>query len=65
MDCNRIVILFPRVQPHGSTDQQHAGCYDGYAQTGPDYALRTGVQMRAIASMIARVSGRDRSRAAV
>ena len=30
-ETNNIVILYPRVQPHGGTTESAAGCYDGYA----------------------------------
>ena len=36
----------------GITSQQRSGCYDGYGQTGADYALGSGLQMSTIRRMI-------------
>jgi hypothetical protein len=33
-EANDIVILFPRLQPHGGTKETQDGCWDGYGQTG-------------------------------
>ena len=52
-----IVIVYPRLQPHGGTAETQGGCWDAYGQTGADYARRTGVQMAAIAKMIATIAG--------
>ena len=52
-----IVIVYPRLQPHGGTTETQGGCWDAYGQTGADYARRTGVQMAAIAKMIATIAG--------
>lgn len=56
-ETNGIVVVFPRIHPHGTTTQQRSGCYDGYAQTGANYALRDGVQMKALRAMITAVAG--------
>eukprot|EP00041_Stephanoeca_diplocostata_P018282 m.381280 g.381280 ORF g.381280 m.381280 type:complete len:169 (+) comp20968_c0_seq4:1523-2029(+) len=55
--ANDIVIMFPRIQPHGYTVQQQDGCWDAYAQTGLDYAEKGGVQMAAVRNMITAVAG--------
>ena len=41
-----------------ATGQQRSGCYDGYGQTGADYALSTGSQMGTVRRMIAGFGGR-------
>jgi len=56
-EANDIVIVFPRIQPHGGTEETQAGCWDGYAQSGRDYALKSGAQMRAVRQMVAAVGG--------
>ncbi len=56
-EANNIVIVYPRMQPHGYTIETQSGCWDGYAQTGPDYALQSGAQMHAVRLMIAAVGG--------
>ena len=55
--ANDIVIVFPRIQPHGGTTETQSGCWDGYAQSGTDYALQSGPQMHAMRKMIAAVAG--------
>ena len=54
---NGIVILFPRIQPHGYAKETTSGCWDAYAQSGADYAFKTGVQMAAVRAMIRTVAG--------
>ena len=56
-ETNNIVILYPRVKPHGGTTESASGCYDGYAQSGADYALKSGAQMSGVRKMIAAVGG--------
>ena len=56
-EANDIVILYPRVKPHGGTTESASGCYDGYAQSGADYALKSGAQMSGVRKMIAAVGG--------
>eukprot|EP00040_Diaphanoeca_grandis_P026118 m.145788 g.145788 ORF g.145788 m.145788 type:complete len:407 (+) comp30454_c0_seq1:125-1345(+) len=56
-EANGIVIVYPKLQPHGGTTETQSGCWDAYAQTGADYALKSGVQMRAITQIITAVSG--------
>ena len=52
-EANALVLVFPRLQPFGGTVATQAGCWDGYGQTGTDYALKSGAQMRAVHSMMA------------
>ena len=56
-EANDIVVVFPRIQPHGGTTETQSGCWDGYAQTGVDYALQSGAQMQGMRKMIAAVAG--------
>jgi len=56
-EANDIAIVFPRVQPHGATQETQSACWDGYAQTGGDYALRSGAQMHAVRQMIEAMGG--------
>jgi len=56
-EVNDIVIVFPRVQQHGFTTEMQSGCWDGYAQSGTDYALKSGAQMHGMRQMIAAVGG--------
>lgn len=56
-EANGIVILFPRMQPHGYAKETQSGCWDAYAQSGADYAAKSGVQMAAVRAMIAAVAG--------
>jgi len=51
-EANGIVIVYPKLQSHGGTVQTQTGCWDGYAQSGSDYALQSGAQISAIRSMI-------------
>ena len=53
----QIVILFPRIQPHGYAKETQSGCWDSYGQSGNDYAYKTGVQMVAVRSMIKTIAG--------
>ena len=55
-ESNGMVIMFPRMAGHGNTTQTHDGCWDAYAQSGADYALRTGAQMAAVRNMIRTVA---------
>jgi len=50
---NNIIVLYPKMSWHGQTLQQKLGCFDGYGQTGRDYALRAGAQMETVHNMVA------------
>lgn len=56
-ELNNIVVLYPRIQPHGGTIQTQDGCWDAYGQTGADYAFKSGVQMAAVRAMIKTLAG--------
>ena len=56
-EANGIVVMFPRIQPHGYAKETQSGCWDAYAQSGADYAYKSGVQMAAVRDMIRTISG--------
>ena len=62
-DHNNIVILFPQGGGFGARDwhtnasQMNGGCFDGYGETGWDYAFRSGPQVSAIANMARGLGG--------
>ena len=56
-EANEMVVLFPRMAEYGTTTQTKWGCWDGYGQTGADYALKSGAQMVAVREMIRAVAG--------
>eukprot|EP00041_Stephanoeca_diplocostata_P009827 m.153460 g.153460 ORF g.153460 m.153460 type:complete len:377 (+) comp17915_c0_seq2:51-1181(+) len=50
---NNLVVLYPQMASNkGNTSQERSGCFDGYGQTGKDYALKSGHQMTAIINMV-------------
>jgi poly(3-hydroxybutyrate) depolymerase len=64
-EANAIVVLYPqaaavttRLGPIPLPWPNPAGCWDWWGFTGPDYAARSGIQVAAIAAMIARLAGR-------
>jgi poly(3-hydroxybutyrate) depolymerase len=59
-DTNNIVVLYP--QTIASTNNLGTGCWDwwGYLND-PDYAQKSGLQMKALYNMVLRVSGRSGS----
>ncbi|AOJ03533.1 MULTISPECIES: extracellular catalytic domain type 2 short-chain-length polyhydroxyalkanoate depolymerase [Burkholderia] len=54
-DANGIVVLYPQVAKT-SMPSNPQGCWDWYAYTGQNYALKSGAQMRAVRAMIERVT---------
>jgi hypothetical protein len=57
--ANRFVVVYPKMGTRGNISQMHSGCWDGYGDTGPSYALRSGPQMKAVAAMIHGLGGPD------
>ncbi|KWZ43019.1 depolymerase [Burkholderia savannae] len=53
-DANDIVVLYPQVAADLPVNPQ--GCWDWFAYTGQEYALKSGAQMRAVRKMIERVT---------
>ena len=63
-ESNAIVVLYPQVRAWtASWFQQYRenprGCWDWWGYSGADYALKSGKQMRAVAAMIAALTGKD------
>jgi arabinan endo-1,5-alpha-L-arabinosidase len=62
-DANSFAILYPQMggfidyNRTAPTPQLGGGCFDGYGQTGVDFASQTGPQMLAIREMIAAIRG--------
>jgi poly(3-hydroxybutyrate) depolymerase len=56
-EANRIVVVYPQLQAHGTTDQQRNGCWSVYGQTGDLYATRKAPQMAAVFNMVTHVAG--------
>eukprot|EP01048_Picozoa_sp_COSAG05_P004643 COSAG05_NODE_258_length_12741_cov_168.778279_7_plen_80_part_00 len=59
-EANRIVLLFPKPLKNASSAANHAqrkACFDSWGDAGPDYALRSSVQMAAIARMTRAIVG--------
>jgi poly(3-hydroxybutyrate) depolymerase len=53
-DSNNIIMLYPQVIASMPFNQQ--GCWDWIGYTGPNYAYKTGPQMKAIRAMIERLT---------
>lgn len=49
---NNFVVVYPRMSTRGTTKQQLMGCFDGYGQTGADYALKSAPQLQTIHNML-------------
>ena len=45
------------MSPWGVVGQTRGGCWDGYAQTGVDYALKSGAQISVVHNMITQLAG--------
>jgi len=54
---NALVIVYPAMSKWGKTGQSQAGCWDGYAQTGSDYGLKSGAQISVVHNMITQLAG--------
>ena len=59
---NAIVVLYPQVKAWADSwlfqyRQNPRGCWDWWGYSGPDYARKSGKQMRAVAAMIAALTG--------
>lgn len=51
-DSNDIIVLYPQVNKSALIPFNPQGCWDWWGYTGPSYALKSGVQMQAIWSMV-------------
>jgi poly(3-hydroxybutyrate) depolymerase len=59
-DDNRIVVLYPQVEPRSPIPQNPNGCWDWWGYSDPDprvptFHTRDGTQIRAIMAMIERL----------
>jgi predicted peptidase len=57
-DSNHIIVLYPQVNKSTERPENPRGCWDWFGYSGPDYALKSGVQMKAIKAMVDRLGGR-------
>jgi len=57
-DTNGIVVLYPQVQPIRQGNPR--GCWDWWGYSGPEYATRDGVQVRAVMAMVQALRGAPR-----
>lgn len=51
-DANGIVVLFPQAEASRFWPLNPAGCWDWWGYTGPNYASRDGLQLRAVRRML-------------
>ena len=56
-EANDLVIVYPAMSSWGRTGQTRGGCWDGYAQTGSDYGLKSGAQISVVHNMITQLAG--------
>lgn len=56
-EANAIVIIYPSMSAWGVGGPSGDCCWDGYGQTGADYALKSGAQIRVIRNLIEGVAG--------
>ena len=62
-EANNVVVLYPQGGGYiekgqaAPTPQLAAGCLDGYGQTSPDFAWRSGPQLASIRAMVSAVAG--------
>ncbi|CAE8614898.1 unnamed protein product [Polarella glacialis] len=47
-----MVVIYPRLEAHGTSSQFQQGCWNVYGQTGLDYADKGAAQMPAIKKMV-------------
>jgi hypothetical protein len=64
-DTNGIVVLYPRIRKNNNASRTYQnsfeisrGCWDGYGQLSPDYALQNGQHMSIVWNMVKHISGR-------
>jgi poly(3-hydroxybutyrate) depolymerase len=54
-DSNKLIVLYPQVDKSVLLPNPQ-GCWDWWGYTGPDYAYRSGLQMKAIMAMVKRLA---------
>ena len=57
-DPHAQVIVYPAMRNWGNTTETKMGCWDGYGQTGLNYALQSGGQMTAVMRMLNDIIGK-------
>jgi len=57
-DANRIVVLYPQVAKSLFWPYNPQGCWDWWGYSGPNYATRDGLQLKAIHRMLAALGNR-------
>lgn len=50
-EANDIIVIYPQTARDGPSEDDETGCWDMWGYTGEDYALKSGVQMKALYSM--------------
>jgi hypothetical protein len=50
-EANDIIVIYPQTAKDGPSEDDERGCWDMWGYTGADYALKSGVQTKAIYSM--------------
>lgn len=56
-DTNDIIVLYPQVNA-SMVPYNPQGCWDWFGYTGPNYALKSGAQMRAVTAMVDRLKSK-------
>ena len=54
-DDNKLIVLYPQVNK-STAPYNPQGCWDWWGYTGANYALKSGVQMKAIKAMVDRLT---------
>lgn len=54
-DDNKLIVLYPQVNK-STVPYNPQGCWDWWGYTGANYALKSGVQMKAIKAMVDRLT---------
>jgi hypothetical protein len=72
-ESNGIVLLYPRIMSHGHIPPNNVtdtypnswevarGCWDGYGQLSPRYALQSAPHMRSVWAIVAHVTGSNKT----
>lgn len=51
-DSNHMVVLYPQIKASALSPFNPQGCWDWWGYTGPDYATREGLQLKAIRKLV-------------
>jgi Esterase PHB depolymerase len=55
-DTNNIIVLYPQATASFISPSNPLGCWDWFANTGPNYTLKTAPQMQAIMGMVSQIT---------